>query len=100
MDNEPFRVPLIIRGEIIDDAEVEHGGRRGGVRFRAPDIARHVARLPLRAPSKMADLYALSFDDILDFLVELGGRLDFGQNRHVQEAFRLACITSGLSESI
>lgn len=100
MSDQPFRVPLIIRGEIIDDAESEHGGRRGGVAFHAPDIAKHVAKLPLRTPSKMADLYALSFDDILDFLVELGGRLDFGQNRHVQEAFRLSCITSGLSESI
>ncbi len=97
---EPFRVPLIIRGEIIDDAEIEHGGRRGGVSFHAPDIAKHIARLPLRTPSQMADLYALSFDDILDYLVELGPRLDFGQNRHVQEAFRLSCITSGLSESI
>jgi len=97
---DPFRVPLIIRGEIIDDAEVEHGGRRGGVSFRAPDLSKHLAKLPLRTPSKMADLYALSFDEILDFLVELGTRLDFGQNRHVQEAFRLSCLTSGLSESI
>src|SRR3546814_4184205 len=28
---DPFRVPLIIRGEIIDDGEIDHGGRRGGV---------------------------------------------------------------------
>jgi len=63
---DSFRVPLIIRGEIIEDADVEHGGRRGGVSFRAPDVAKHIAKLPLRTPSKMADLYTLSFDDILD----------------------------------
>ena len=97
---EAFRVPLILRGEIIDDGAIEHGGRRGGVRFRAPDIARHVDRLTLRTPSAMADLYAISFADILDFLVELGKRLDFATNPHVREAFRLSCITSGLSESI
>jgi len=97
---DSFRVPLIIRGEIIEDADVEHGGRRGGVSFRAPDVAKHIAKLPLRTPSKMADLYTLSFDDILDYLVELGKRLDHARNRHVQEAFRLSCITSGLSESI
>lgn len=98
--NDPFHVPLIIRGKIIDHAEVEHVGRRGGVSFHTPDTARRIADLTLRTPSKMADLYALSFDEILDFLVELGTRLDFRQNRHVQEAFRLSCITSGLSESI
>src|SRR3546814_14446563 len=48
----------------------------------------------------MADLYTLSFEDILDYLVELGKRLAFDQNQHVREAFRLSCITSGLSESI
>src|SRR3546814_20266920 len=48
----------------------------------------------------MADLYTLSFEDILDYLVELGKRLAFDQNQHVREAFRLSCINSGLSESI
>jgi len=97
---DDFHVPLIIRGQIIDDADISYGGRRGGVSFAAPDPAKHVARLPLRTPSSMADLYALSFEEILDFLVALGQRLDFGQNRHLQEAFRLSCLTSGLSESI
>jgi hypothetical protein len=95
-----FRVPLIIRGEIIEDGEVDFGGRRGGVAFSTPDVAQHVGRLPLQLPSAMADLYALSFGEILDFLVALGQRLDFGQNRQVQEAFALSCRTSGLSESI
>lgn len=98
--SDEFRVPLIIRGEIIEDMKVEHGGRRGGVSFRAPDIADHIGKLTLRAPSRMADLYAISFEEILDYLVELGKRLDFDGNPHVREAFRLSCITSGLSESI
>src|SRR3546814_20231561 len=61
---DPFRVPLIIRGEIIDDGEIDHGGRRGGVSFQAPDISKYVAKLPLRTPSLMAVLYTLSFEDI------------------------------------
>lgn len=97
---EQFKVPLIIRGEIIEDTDIQHGGRRGGVSFTAPDVAKHIGKLTLRTPSKMADLYALSLEDIVDFLVELGKRLDFETNAHVQEAFRLSCITSGLSESI
>lgn len=100
MNTDTFRVPLIIRGDIIDDADILHEGRRGGVSFHAPDLQRHLAALTLRTPSKMADLYGLGFEDILDLLVELGQRLDFDRNPHVREAFRLSCITSGLSESI
>jgi hypothetical protein len=98
--DESFRVPLIIRGRIIDEPQVEHGGRRGGITFRAPDIAKHVGLLTLRTPSLMADLYSVSFEGILDYLVELGARLDLERNPHVQQALHLSCITSGLSESI
>src|SRR3546814_13232851 len=97
---DPFRVPLIIRGEIIDDGEIDHGGRRGGVSFQAPDISKYVAKLPLRTPSIMADLYTLSFEDILDYLVALGKRLAFDPNQHVRQAFRPSRITSGTSERI
>lgn len=95
-----IQVPLVIRGEIIDDCDREFGGRRGEVRFRAPDAAAHVERLALDAPSKMADLYALRFDDIIDYLARLGQRLAIAENRYLQEAFALSCQTSGLSESV
>src|SRR3546814_16285529 len=49
---DPFRVPLIIRGEIIDDGEIDHGGRRGGVSFQAPDISKYVARSEERRVGK------------------------------------------------
>ena len=58
--DESFRVPLIVRGRIIDEPQVEHGGRRGGITFHAPDIARHLGILTLRTPSLMADLYMSS----------------------------------------
>jgi hypothetical protein len=95
-----FHVPLIIRGQVITDADLEFGGRRGGVSFNTPDVAKHLDKLTLAAPSKMADLYSVSLDDILDLLAELGNRLRFDSNPHLREAFELSCITSGLSESI
>jgi hypothetical protein len=95
-----FNVPLLIRGECIDAEPVEFGGRRGGARFTAPDVALHLDRLTLAAPSKMADLYDLSFDDIVAFLAGLGRRLDPDTNGYLQQAFELSRLTSGLSDSI
>jgi hypothetical protein len=95
-----YHVPLIIRGRVIEDREVTHGGRRGGVCFTTPDIRKHIGQLALASPSALADLYSISFDDILDYLAELGERLDYAQNPHLQQAFELSCETSGLGADI
>ncbi|WP_157219205.1 acyl-CoA reductase [Flavisphingomonas formosensis] len=95
-----YRVPLIIRGEIIESGETEFGGRDPATRFRGPDVFDHLGKLPLSPPSAIADLHALPFEEILDYLVELGAWLDFGKNAHLQEALALTCKTSGLGEPI
>lgn len=95
-----FSVPLILRGDTIDGEPVEFGGRRGDTGFTAPDLAKHLDRLTLSTPSAMADLYALSFDEIVDYLDQLGRRLDPASNRWLQEAFDLSRRTSGLSDPI
>lgn len=100
MTNPTYQVPLIIRGKVIEGADVQFGGRRGGVAFSTPDLGRHLDELTLRAPSMMADLYTLSLEQIVDYLVELGQHLTFSDNPHLQQAFELSCATSGLSESI
>jgi len=43
-----YSVPLIIRGKVIEDGDVEHGGRGGDISFRSPDVRRYIDRLPLR----------------------------------------------------
>lgn len=98
--SEQWQVPLVIRGEIIDGPEVEFGGRRGDISFRAPDVSAHLDRLALAAPSRMADLYEISFDDIVDYLAKLGERLVLAENRHLRQAFELSRLTSDLSDSI
>jgi hypothetical protein len=95
-----YNVPLIIRGRVIEDREISHGGRRGGVSFTTPDLAKHLSALTLASPSDLADLYKISFDEILDYLVEFGERLDYATNPHLQEAFELSCQTSGLGPDI
>ncbi len=76
----------VIRGEVIDSDLIEYPGRGGGVTFSAPDPRKFVDRLPLASPGLMADLYELSFEDILDYLEELGTRLDINSNEYMQEA--------------
>ena len=100
MSDRVFRVPLIIRGEVIESDLVSHGGRGGGVRFESPETATHVERLVLSAPSAMGDLYRLSFEEILDYLEALGERLSPAVNPWMEEAFELSCRTSGLGRDI
>ncbi len=95
-----FTVPLLLRGQIIDEAVVEFGGRRGGVSFRAPDLSKYLRQLTLGTPSKMGDLYTISLEDIFDFLARLGERLHPSDNRYLRESFELSRATSGLSDSI
>jgi hypothetical protein len=95
-----YRVPLLLRGELIEGEEMTFGGRRGGVSFVAPDVASHLGQLVLATPSRMADIAALPFAEIERYLAALGERLDPATNPHLAEAFDLACHTSGLSRSL
>jgi hypothetical protein len=87
---EKIVVPTIIRGEIVEDDLMPFAGRGGGLTFSAPDPATVVDRLPLRDPMALADLQALSLEEILDYLVELGRRLDVERNPHMQLARELS----------
>src|SRR5258708_14495713 len=93
------KVPLISRGEVIEDADVEYGGRNPETRFRTADVRKYIDRLPLSAPSALADLYSLSFDQILDFLGQLGSRLSLKDNPHLQQALALSVRTSDLRQA-
>ena len=96
MDERTFKVPLIIRGTVIDGDLVSHGGRGGGVQFESPQVARHISSLALTAPGTMADLYQINFEEILDYLESLGQRLSPAVNPWMEQAFELSCRTSGL----
>jgi Acyl-CoA reductase (LuxC) len=89
-----YKSGIVIRGKYITDNLVSFGGREEGVEFFSPDPHKYVEQFPLGNPTRMADLYALSLDEILDYLVELGARLEFDRNPYLQEAFETACLTS------
>lgn len=97
--NHPI-APMILRGEVITDNLIEVGGRGGDLTFLTPDAHKYIDRLPLGNPARLADLYSLSFDDILDYAVELGQRLDFASNAYLQQACELSYQTSSSTPSI
>lgn len=82
-----FKVPMFIRGEVIEDDRVEFGGRHSGGAFSAPDPHKYVKDLPLSSPMALQDMQDISFDEILDVLEELGKNLDFEKNPYIREAY-------------
>ena len=91
---------MICRGAVIEADLVEFGGRYGELRFLAPDPLKYVERLALRGPSDLADLYSITFDQILDYLAELGQLLDVTSNPHMRQARELTYLTAPTTPSI
>jgi hypothetical protein len=80
--------PACIRGETVSSHLEAFGGRGGGT-FRSPDPTTLTNRLPLRDPAQLRAVHELPFDEIVDYLAELGRHLELAGNEHLQEA--LAC---------
>lgn len=95
-----FRVPIVARGQVIDGDDCTFAGRGGQATFVSPNAALHLDRLCLTRPSAMMDMYRLRFAEVVDYLDELGGRLQFDTNPYLREAFELSLQTSGLSREI
>jgi hypothetical protein len=97
--NQPI-APMILRGEVITDNLIEVGGRGGDLAFLTPNARMYLDRLPLGNPARLADLYTLSFEDILDYAGELAKRLELKTNHHLQEACELSYRTAPTTPSL
>jgi len=91
---EQFKAGMAIRGKWLDQDLVEFGGRSVGISFLSPDPNRYARALPLASPLALADVHALRFDEILDFIDALGERLQLHDNAHLQQALEASCLTS------
>ena len=100
VDMSDFKVPLIIRGEVIDDYEVEHRDGGLGRSFLTPNVAKYVDRMVAESAAALFDLYTISFGEICDYLGELGQRLDLDKNPHWREAFEVSCHASNISRPV
>ncbi len=95
-----YRVPLFLRGEVIESDWVPFGGRWPGGGFEAPDPRKYVDRLPLATPMALADLQRVPFEEILEVLEALGQALDIDRNPHVQQAYEAGLVASNYPASI
>ena len=90
----------VLRGKVIETDLIEFGGRGGDLAFLAPDPHKIVDQLPLASPRLMEDLYELSFEDILDYLAELGERLVLRENPYLQDALEYSYDTAPTTRPI
>ena len=90
----------VLRGQVIETDLIEFGGRGGDITFLAPDPHKIGDRIPLASPRLMEDLYELSFEDILDYLAELGERLHLKDNAYLQEALEYSYATAPTTKPI
>ncbi|HYZ30260.1 MAG TPA: acyl-CoA reductase [Thermoleophilaceae bacterium] len=88
------QVPAVVRGEVITDDLTAFATRGGEQEFYVPDPARLAGRLPLADAGSLRELTELSFDDIVDYLAELGSRLVPDHNDHLQEAIACSSVWS------
>ncbi len=90
----------VIRGKVIETDLIEFGGRGGDITFLAPDPQTIAGQIPLASPRLMEDLYSLSFEQILDYLAELGERLHLKDNAYLQEALEYSYATAPTTKPI
>jgi len=83
-----YQIPIIARGQVIEDYEVTHKGRYGAD-FMCPDPNKYLSRILLPTRRAMEPLYEISLDDVVDYLIELGKHLDIETNPHLQWALEL-----------
>ncbi len=99
MANQPISY-AVLRGKVIDSDLIEFGGRGGDISFLAPDPHKIAGHIPLASPRLMEDLYTISFEDILDYLAQLGERLDIAKNDYLLEAREYSYATAPTTKPI
>src|SRR3990170_7622441 len=95
----PVIAHMILRGRVIDSDLIEHSDREGSA-FLAPDVKAHLDELALDDPGAMSDLHALTLEEIVAFLAELGSKLDIRKNAHMQEALEWSYDAAPTTPSI
>ncbi|AQZ63418.1 Acyl-CoA reductase [[Actinomadura] parvosata subsp. kistnae] len=87
----------VLRGRTVTGPPVRFAARDGVGGFQAPDPHTLLRDLPLRDPAAMADVGALRYQEIEDYLVALGPRLRPEANPLIAEAVQRSSAWSDLT---
>lgn len=96
---ETIRIPLIIRGKVIEDNLITFDGRRGEI-FETPDVKKYISEIVLRNPSEMLDMYDLSFTEVADYIDGLRDYMTMKENPYVLQSYETSCKNSGLTPAM
>jgi hypothetical protein len=92
-----IRVNHFVRGKLVTGDEVRHTSRDQGVDFTTPAIDLNALVTPR---SEMPPLFNMKLSQIIDFLVEVGERLDLDRNPYLQESMEFVVATNPLPRRI
>ena len=92
-----IKVNHFVRGKLVTGEDVRHTSRDLGVDFTTPAIDLDALVTPR---SEMPPLYDVKLSEIVDFLVEVGERLDLDRNPYLQEALEFIVATNPLPRRI
>ncbi|MBY0422847.1 MAG: hypothetical protein K2Q06_11130, partial [Parvularculaceae bacterium] len=95
--SSPIRVDHVIRGRTVVGGAVLHRSRDLGVDFATPEIDLDALVTPR---SETPPLFEVKLAEIIDFLVEVGRRLDVDRNPHLQEALEFIVATNPLPRRV
>ena len=92
-----IRVDHFVRGKVVIGGAVKYTSRDMGVDFATPEINLNELVTPR---SELPPLLDVPTVEIIEFLLELGSRLDFDTNVYLQEACELITATNPLPRRI
>ena len=94
---QTIRVNHFIRGKLVSGDAVRHTSRDLGIDFTTPAIDLDALITPR---SEMPPLFDVKLSQIVDFLVEVGERLDPDHNPYLQESLEFVAATNPLPRRI
>jgi hypothetical protein len=96
-DEEVVRAPFFLRGQLVDADEVRHVSRDLGVTFASPRLQLNQLITPRSEPGPLFDV---KLDEIIDFLLETGRRLDPDRNPYMAECLERTARTNPLPKRV
>ncbi|MFV8054834.1 acyl-CoA reductase [Mycobacterium sp. 48b] len=95
--NDIITAPFFIRGALVEGSAQTHRSRDLGADFNTPAIDLDVIVTPR---SQLQPLLDVKLEEIIDFLVETGQRLELEKNPHMQACLDLVAATNPLPRRV